>query len=77
MGCCAIQLAVASGMEVVATCSPGNFGLCRRLGASEVFDHNDEGIVEELTSALGRDGRDCVGAYAGESDSVLDRKLTR
>ena len=64
VGCCAIQLAVASGLKVVATCSSGNFELCRSLGASEVFDYKSETIVEDLIEALGR-GK-CAGVYNGE-----------
>ena len=64
VGCCVIQLAVASGLRVVATCSPGNFELCRRLGASEVFDYKSETVVEDLIEALG-EGK-CAGVYNGE-----------
>ena len=65
VGCCVIQLAVASGLRVVATCSARNFELCRRLGASEVFDHKSETVVEDLIEALGR-GK-CAGVYNGKS----------
>lgn len=64
VGCCAIQLAVASGLSVVTTCSPRNFELCKKLGATEVFDHNSETVVDDLTSALGKGP--CVGVYNGE-----------
>jgi NADPH:quinone reductase-like Zn-dependent oxidoreductase len=64
VGCCVIQLAVASGLRVVATCSARNFGLCRRLGASEVFDYKSGTVVEDLIEALGKGA--CAGIYNGE-----------
>jgi NADPH:quinone reductase-like Zn-dependent oxidoreductase len=65
VGCCAIQLAVASGLTVVTTCSPHNFELCKKLGAAEVFDHKSETIVEDLMAALSKGI--CAGVYNGES----------
>jgi NADPH:quinone reductase-like Zn-dependent oxidoreductase len=67
VGCCAIQLAVASGLRVVTTCSPHNSELCRRLGAAEVFDHKNETVVENLIAELGK-GK-CAGVYNGELHS--------
>ena len=34
VGSCCIQLAVASGAEVITTASPSNFYYCKKLGAS-------------------------------------------
>lgn len=64
MGTATIQLATASGVDVVTTCSPRNFSLCQSLGAKKVFDHNSPNVVKELISAL--EGKDCVGAYDGK-----------
>ena len=36
VGALVIQLAVASGLKVVATASPHNFDFCKKCGASEV-----------------------------------------
>jgi hypothetical protein len=52
VGCCAIQLAIASGLDVITTCLARNFEVCKKLGASEVFDHHSENIIEELTASL-------------------------
>lgn len=52
VGCNAIQLAVAAGYEVVTTCSPKNFDLCKRLGASQCFDYNSRTIIQTLIKAL-------------------------
>lgn len=42
VGCNAIQLAVLAGYEVFTTVSPRNFELVKKLGASQVFDHNEK-----------------------------------
>ncbi|KAK6364629.1 hypothetical protein LTS17_011926 [Exophiala oligosperma] len=61
VGCVAVQLAVAAGVNVVATASQKNFDFCRQLGASEVFDYNSPSVVGDLTAALQK--RDVTGAY--------------
>jgi NADPH:quinone reductase-like Zn-dependent oxidoreductase len=43
VGSCAIQLAVASGLDVVVTASPRNFKYCKGLGAKQCFDYHDKG----------------------------------
>lgn len=63
VGAAAIQLAVASGLEVVSTSSPKNFDLVKSLGAKQVFDYNKPSIVADLVSSL--KGKDFVGAYDG------------
>ncbi len=62
VGCNAIQLAVAAGCEVVTTCSPRNFALCKRLGASQCFDYNSKTIVPDLIKTL--KGTDLAGALS-------------
>ena len=52
VGCNAIQLAVAGGYEVVVTCSPKNFALCERLGASQCFDYNSGTIIQDVIKTL-------------------------
>ena len=52
VGCNAIQLAKASGFEVIATSSPRNFDLCKMLGASHVIDYNSETVVTDLIASL-------------------------
>lgn len=53
VGCNAIQLAAASGFQVIATCSPRNFDLCKNLGASYTFDYNSKTVVPDMIAALG------------------------
>ncbi|KAK7224047.1 hypothetical protein V2G26_012050 [Clonostachys chloroleuca] len=50
-GSMATQLAVASGLDVVAVSSPQNFELCRTSGASAVFDYRDPKLVEKVVEA--------------------------
>ena len=52
VGCNAIQLAVAAGYEVVTTCSPKNFALCQKLGASQCLDYNSRTVVPDLIRTL-------------------------
>ena len=53
VGCNAIQLAVASGFQVIATSSPRNFDLCKSLSASYTFDYNSKTVVPDIIAALG------------------------
>jgi NADPH:quinone reductase-like Zn-dependent oxidoreductase len=62
VGTNAIQLAVAAGYEVIATASPRNFDLLRRLGAAQVFDYSSPTVVADIVAAL-RDQR-LAGAIA-------------
>ena len=73
VGSAAVQLAAAAGYEVVTTASPRNFDYVRELGASQVFDYNDEKVVAKLVTHLGN--RDVVGALAiaaGSGASCID-----
>lgn len=73
VGSAAIQLAAAAGYDVVTTASPRNFDYVRGLGASQVFDYNDEKVVAKLVTYLSN--RDVVGALAiaaGSGASCID-----
>lgn len=52
VGSIAAQLAAASGAYVIAIASSRNFEFCRSCGASEVFDYNDESVVEHVANAV-------------------------
>lgn len=56
----AIQLAVASGVQVIATCSTKNFGYVKDLGASHVFDYNETSVVDDIVKSMS--GSKFVGA---------------
>lgn len=61
MGSCCIQLAVASGAEVISTASSRNFEYCKKLGAKECFDYHDEDVEDQIVEAL--KGKTAAGAY--------------
>ena len=72
VGCNAIQLAVASGYEVVTTCSAKNNALVKRLGATQAFDYRSSRVVSEVTNAL--KSKDLVGALSigpGSADQCV------
>jgi NADPH:quinone reductase-like Zn-dependent oxidoreductase len=52
VGCNAIQLARAAGCEVIATASPKNHDLLRKLGAAEVYDYNSPNTVRSFQAAM-------------------------
>jgi NADPH:quinone reductase-like Zn-dependent oxidoreductase len=60
VGCNTIQLGVAAGYEVFTTASPANFELCKRLGASQVFNYKSKTVVADMLAAL--KGKTCAGA---------------
>lgn len=62
VGSNAIQLAVASGYEVVTTASPKNFNYVRKLGASHVFDYASASVVDNVIAEFR--GRSLAGALA-------------
>ncbi|GAM91270.1 hypothetical protein ANO11243_093180 [Dothideomycetidae sp. 11243] len=66
VGSNAVQLARASGLRVVATCSAKNFDYVRSLGTEVVRDYNDAGVIDDLAALL--DERDVAGIFhaAGE-----------
>ena len=61
VGLSTLQLARASGIEVIAVAGAHNFELCSSLGASRVFDHRDEAVVENVVRAL--EGKMCIGVF--------------
>ncbi|KAJ5939218.1 alcohol dehydrogenase [Penicillium verhagenii] len=52
VGSSAIQLAVASGLEVITTASKANHEYVKSLGASHVVDYKDPNAVEQVVSLL-------------------------
>ncbi|GIJ91006.1 hypothetical protein Asppvi_009971 [Aspergillus pseudoviridinutans] len=62
VGLNAVQLAVAAGYEVFTTCSPRNFQLLGRMGASRVFDYNSPTVIRDIVAAM--KGKTTAGAVA-------------
>ena len=61
VGALTIQLAKASGYEVVTTASARNFDLVKSLGADAVFDYNSKTVVDEIVDYF--KGKTVAGAY--------------
>jgi len=73
VGSNAIQLAVASGYEVITTASPKNFDYCKKLGASQVFDYHSPSITQELLDVF--KDKVIAGAFAilpGSAEPCLE-----
>ena len=61
VGSAAVQLAVAAGARVIATCGgPEKTALCRDLGADVVVDYRATDFVAEVDAATGGRGVDLV-----------------
>jgi NADPH:quinone reductase-like Zn-dependent oxidoreductase len=67
----AIQLATASGVKVIATCSERNFDYVKGLGASHTVDYNDPSAIDDIVKLL--QGTRFVGAF----DSISEEKTYR
>jgi NADPH:quinone reductase-like Zn-dependent oxidoreductase len=52
VGCIAVQLANASGFDVIATASKKNFEFVKSIGAKVVFDYNSSSVEEDIIKAL-------------------------
>lgn len=61
VGSTAIQLAKASGLNVLTTASKANFDYCRALGANAVFDYKDSEWVSYAASEL--EGKELLGIF--------------
>lgn len=70
VGSNAIQLAAAVGYEVITTASPRNSNYVKKLGASQVFDHNDKTVVEDIIEAF--KGKTIAGALTIGTGSFSD-----
>ncbi|KAF4636154.1 hypothetical protein G7Y89_g1938 [Cudoniella acicularis] len=71
VGSSAIQLVVASGLDVVTTASAKNFEYCKKLGAKAVFDCGSPTVFADLKAELEKE--DVVGALdaIGNPDTTL------
>ncbi|KAF4314092.1 Alcohol dehydrogenase superfamily zinc-containing [Botryosphaeria dothidea] len=68
VGATAIQLAVASGLKVVATASSRNHDFVKSLGATAVIDYNSPSVVDEILAAIEAQGGKFAGAYDAISE---------
>ena len=73
LGSNAIQLAIASGYEVITTCSPKNFEYVKKLGASQAFDYRSTTVVKDIIAAFRN--KTSAGALAigsGSCEACID-----
>lgn len=76
VGSSVVQLAVASGYNVVATASPANYGYVKSLGASLVLDYHNPDIVSLLIALLQAQQTTVVGAYDAIGTEFTVRQTT-
>ena len=67
IGSSAIQLAVASGVEVITTASKHNTEYCKSLGATHVFDYSSPAVIGDLVAELQKGSGKFVGALDSKS----------
>lgn len=63
VGSTAIQLAVASGVDVITTASKRNHDYAANLGAKGVFDYNSSSVVDDVVKAVKDSGKQFAGIY--------------
>lgn len=68
VGATAIQLARASGLNVITTASMSNFAFVRDLGAVSVFDYRSESVVQDIVREIQGFGGEFVGIYDAISE---------
>jgi NADPH:quinone reductase len=70
----AVQIAKALGATVIATCSPGKFGVAKRFGADFTVDYTRKEWIDEvkgICKKLGKDGVDVVYDSVGKVEESL------
>ncbi|KAK1912401.1 hypothetical protein P3342_010002 [Pyrenophora teres f. teres] len=69
VGLAAIQLAVTSGLRVIAACSPANFELVKSVGAEEVFYYRSASAASDVVVSLQQPDTEFAGVYDAISES--------
>lgn len=70
----AVQIAKALGATVIATCSPGKFGVAKRFGADFTVDYTRKEWIDEvkgICKKLGKEGVDVVYDSVGKVEESL------
>ncbi|KAF2174057.1 hypothetical protein M409DRAFT_62221 [Zasmidium cellare ATCC 36951] len=65
-GALAIQLATASGAQVIAVAGKHNLDFVRSLGATTALDYNTPSVVDDIVEAI----RSTTGHFAGVFDAI-------
>ncbi|EOD52674.1 Alcohol dehydrogenase superfamily zinc-containing [Neofusicoccum parvum] len=68
VGATAVQLAVASGLKVVATASTRNHDFVKSLGATKVVDYSSSSVVDDILAAI----KEVGGSFAGVYDAISE-----
>lgn len=68
VGATAVQLARASGLNVITTSSATNFAFVREMGAMAVFDYRSESVVQDIVGGIQGLGGEFVGIYDAISE---------
>lgn len=68
VGATAVQLAVASGLKVVATASTRNHDFVKSLGATKVIDYSSPSVVDDILAAI----KEVGGSFAGVYDAISE-----
>ena len=63
VGSMTTQIATAAGIAVIAIAGARNQEFATNLGATEVFDHKDEKVVEKVIEAIKSLGNEFVGIF--------------
>ncbi|KAF6517890.1 hypothetical protein HZS61_001968 [Fusarium oxysporum f. sp. conglutinans] len=74
VGSTAIQLSVASGLEVISTASKLNHNLVKSVGATTVLDYKSPTIVQDVVSVLS--DRELVGIFDAISEPESMRPVS-
>jgi NADPH:quinone reductase-like Zn-dependent oxidoreductase len=70
VGALVIQLAVASGVYVIAVASEHNHAFCKSLGASETYDYKSSSAVDDIYKAIkASEPRNFLGVYDAISNA--------
>lgn len=64
------QIAVATGIKVIAVAGAHNHDVVRSTGASQVFDHKDALVVEKVVEAAQASNLDVIGIF--DAVSITD-----
>ncbi|KAF2995294.1 hypothetical protein E8E14_002716 [Neopestalotiopsis sp. 37M] len=72
IGCNAIQAVKAAGYIAAATASERNHSLLRNMGVDYIFDHQAEGVVDEIVATVKGAGR-----LAGVYNAIITEETTR
>ncbi|KAF2150267.1 GroES-like protein [Myriangium duriaei CBS 260.36] len=63
VGSATIQLAKASGVQVITTASSRNLSFVKSAGADHAFDHDSASVVEDIVSTIKDSGKEFAGVY--------------